>query len=149
VEYYAEVLVKQPAMSNNYFVKGDFVFLRLDTPFRPSKLHSKLRGPYEVVSQAQDSNTVITRDLITSNTCPFNQAHLYPFFGSPEEAFRLAQLDGDQFAVAYIRSHKGDVLLRTGMQFEVVFVVVEKGSRAVAERLSVGTGAVTFPETAR
>jgi hypothetical protein len=119
--YYAEVLAKQPALSNNYFAAGDFVFLRLDTPFRKDKLSSRNKGPYKVVSQDIGSDIVHVVDLVTGDAQRFTQAHLYPFFGSLDEAQRMARLDEDQFVITRVAAHKGDVLARSTMYFSVVF----------------------------
>jgi hypothetical protein len=43
------------------------------------------------------------------------------FHGNREEAFRLAQIDTDQFEVDKILAYRGDPLKRTSVEFEVKY----------------------------
>lgn len=46
---------------------------------------------------------------------------LKPFFGTRDDAWKLAMLDQDQYAIDRITAHRGDPLARTTMEFEAVF----------------------------
>ena len=74
-------------------------------------------GPYEVIQQTK--NDVECRHLTQGSVSTFHITRLKPFFGSREEALRLAQLDYDQYVVTSITAYRGQPETRTTMSFEV------------------------------
>jgi hypothetical protein len=113
-------------VKQNQYQKGDFVFFQLNTDhFLPSKLTPKFAGPYEVINQHK--NDVQCKDMIQGEVKKFHveRLKLFHFEGSPEdmkkEAFRLAQIDNDQHVVNRIVAYRGDIGLRSTMEFEVEY----------------------------
>ena len=120
-ELVAERTSENPSSESfNTYSPGDYVLSQLDLSVpRPSKLHPRFIGPFEVVQQIK--NDVECRNLITGAITTIHVGKLKPFFGSYEKAFLAAQLDNDQFLVSSILAYKGDPLKRTTMEFEVLF----------------------------
>ena len=70
---------------------------------------------------SQAANDVKVRDLISDAILELHVTSLKPFFGSADEALRLAKHDADQFTIVAIKAYRGDPWLRTSMEFEVSF----------------------------
>jgi phospholipid-translocating ATPase len=102
------------------YLPGDFVLLRNTTEHPPkSKLHPKSLGPYKVVKHIK--NDVTVESLIDSRQRTVYVGDLAPFFGSHEEAFRMAKVDDDQVVVVEIQAYRGEPRQRRSMQFLVLF----------------------------
>jgi hypothetical protein len=103
------------------FQPGDFVLFQLDpSKSLPNKLSAPLTGPYKVVKQI--TNTVYCRDLVNSGIAKaFHISRVKAFFGTEEEAMKMAMLDKDQFTVIAIVGHCGDPSLRSTVEFWVQF----------------------------
>ena len=116
----AERLKTNAESKQNIFQPGDFVLFQLskDTPL-PSKLTPKFSGPYEVVHQVK--NDVTCKHLVMHSTHVFHVERLKLFFGSRDEATKLAMHDHDQFKVDKITSYHGNARTRTTCEFEVLF----------------------------
>jgi hypothetical protein len=111
----------------NQFQPGDFVLLQMNpNEFLPSKLYPRFKGPYEVVQQYK--NDVECRSLIYGSISKFHVSRLKLFHGECSEAelrdraFKMAQIDNDQYVVLTIHAYTGDVERRSTMHFEVEFV---------------------------
>eukprot|EP01033_Poteriospumella_lacustris_P017893 gene17893-biopygen8036 len=104
----------------NMYQPGDLVLFQ-QTPHKPlpDKLSSRFLGPYKVVSQTK--NDVSCRSLIDGSVHVFHVTRLKLFFGSAEEAFRLAQLDADQHVIQAILAYDGNPEKRRDMRFLVHF----------------------------
>jgi hypothetical protein len=93
--------------------------------FLPNKLHPKFKGPYEVVSQHK--NDVECRSLIYDSITKFHVSRLKLFHGEcsaeelRERAFKLAQIDNDQYILTTIHAYQGDIERRSTMFFEAEF----------------------------
>jgi hypothetical protein len=115
-----------PPDMQNKFQTGDFVLLRMNPDqFLPNKLHPKFKGPYEVVSQYK--NDVECKSLIYGSISKYHVSRLKLFHGecTPEElrerAFKLAQIDNDQYVLTTIHAYQGDIELRSTLFFEAEF----------------------------
>ncbi len=64
-------------------------------------------GPTYVVIKHSE-NWVTVRNLIKDNIDTFDQSDLRLFVGSPQDAFKMAQLDDNQFEVNTVLGHRGD-----------------------------------------
>jgi hypothetical protein len=108
------------SIPQNLFQRGDLVLFKLpvDKP-KPHKLHPRYLGPYEVLNQVK--NDVEVRHMSTSLISTFYVADLKAFFGSREDAKKLASIDADQFVIRQLLAFRGDPLLRTSMYFLVEF----------------------------
>jgi len=104
----------------NRYQRGDLVLFHLDTskPL-PTKLTMRFSGPFEVISH--DKNDVQCRHLCMKTVHTFHVERLKPFFGSREDAERVALLDHDQYEVQEILFYRGDPLVRTTMEFFIRF----------------------------
>ena len=109
------------ALPQNTYQAGDFVLHMADQASARSKLHSRNKGPYIVVSHPAGSNTVQVRSLVTDACQAFNSRDLMIFVGTAEEARRMAMLDDDQFDIDSILGYKGDPELRSTTAFLVRF----------------------------
>jgi len=107
-----------PLLEQNMYQKGDYVLRFTAHPL--DKMTPRWRGPYIVTSQV--ANTVTARDLLSHAVIPGLQvAKLKRFVGSPADAFKMAQLDNDQFEVSSILAYRGDPDVRSTVQFLVKF----------------------------
>ena len=85
--------------------------------FRQYKLSAPFAGPFKVVSVHKDDVTVI--HLSSNEQFVVKNDTLKPFFGTLEEAARVAQLDYNHHIVSEIVTYAGDPLVRTTLEFEV------------------------------
>jgi hypothetical protein len=109
-----------PAESQNQYQQGDYVLFQLDPnePL-PTKLTPKFKGPYEVVKQ--ESNNVTCKHLVLGHQKIFHVTRLKIFHGTRDEAITAARIDNGQFVIREFRSYRGNPLIRTTVEFEVVF----------------------------
>jgi hypothetical protein len=114
---------KEP--SQNQYQPGDLVLFRLprDKPL-PHKLHPTFLGPYEVLSH--DKNDVTVRHLASNKTSVLFVSDLKAFFGSREEARKLASIDADQYLVSAVTAYRGDSSERASMYFHVEYADGDK-----------------------
>lgn len=106
-----------PAEAMTTFQPGDYVLKRLQ--HRPSKLIFQLVGPYRVLSQ--NKNDVQVRSLVYDNILTFHLDQLKPFFGTDDEAKKMACLDKDQYLIKEVKSYRGYPLVRSSCTFLVLF----------------------------
>jgi hypothetical protein len=114
-----------PPDKQNQFKPGDFILF--DRHVAPEKLAFRYEGPYEVIGQ--NKNDVECRHLALRFIKKFHVDRCGLFAGSRDEAFAMACLDRDQFAIAKITGYRGDpiqrkqdgVMGRSGMEFRVLF----------------------------
>jgi hypothetical protein len=76
-------------------------------------------GPYRVISHIR--NDVTVRNLISDAISVFHVERLKLFFGSDVEAYDAALRDADQYLIDKFISYKGDPLVRTSIQFYILF----------------------------
>jgi hypothetical protein len=105
--------------SANKYQQGDFVLFMLRKFQLPDKLTPRNRGPFVVIKHTE--NWVTVRNLIKDNIDTFDQSDLRLFVGSPQDAFKMAQLDDNQFEVDTVLGHRGDPHTRTTCEFLVLF----------------------------
>jgi hypothetical protein len=104
----------------NLFQPGDLVLFQIDTSVpRPSKLTMKYKGPYEVLSQYK--NDVQCKHLCMKNISTFHVERLKLYTGTRDSAEKLALLDYDQYEVDEILYYRGNVDMRSNMEFCVRF----------------------------
>jgi hypothetical protein len=108
---------KETKTPSNVYQKGDLILRVNDSPI--SKLAPKYLGPYRVISHYK--NDVQAQHLTQGSIETFHSSKIKPFFGSDDEAKRLAMTDYDQYLVQEFRAYRGDPLHRTSVQFEVLF----------------------------
>ena len=111
---------KTPAEKMTQYQPGQLVLFKLDvTKHKPSKLYPRFKGPYEVVSTYKAD--VICTHLVMRFDVTLHMSWLKPFFGSKEEAFRIAMIDYRQFSLDKVVAYRGDPEKRTTMDFRVLF----------------------------
>ena len=104
----------------NTLQRGDFVLRDIPPDHkRPSKLHGPYRGPYVV--RGQNKNDVQIRHLATNKLDTEYIGRLSLFFGSLESATAAAFADSDQHMVREIMAYQGNPMVRSSMQFYVLF----------------------------
>ena len=106
--------------TQNTYQPGDLVLFQHDpnAPL-PSKLSPKYVGPYIVLQQIK--NDVDCRHVILGHVKQFHVSRLKLFYGSMDEAKRVAMIDNNQFVIESILAYRGDPMKRTTMEFEVKF----------------------------
>ena len=106
--------------TQNTYQPGDLVLFQHDpnVPL-PSKLSPKYVGPYIVLQQIK--NDVNCRHVILGHVKQFHVSRLKLFFGSMDEAKRVAMIDNNQFVIDSILAYRGNPMIRTTMEFEVKF----------------------------
>lgn len=109
-----------PLERQNMYQPNELVLVlhRPDT-FRITKLHLRYDGPFKVISHSR--NDVTVESLIDGKTRTVHSDRCKLYFGTEAEAYRMAQLDNDQYCLRKILAYKGDVMLRTTMSFEVEY----------------------------
>ena len=107
-------------LKQNQYQPGDFVLFQQD-PNKPlpSKLSPRYVGPYVVISQYK--NDVSVRHIVLGFTKDFHVDDLKIFHGNPDDAYKAALLDQDQFEIDRILAHRGDPHMRTSMEFYIRF----------------------------
>jgi hypothetical protein len=114
---------KEP--SQNQYQPGDLVLFRLPRDkLLPHKLHPTFLGPYEVLYH--DKNDVTVRHLASNKTSVLFVSNLKAFFGSREEARKLASIDADQYLVSAVTANRGDSSERASMYFHVEYADGDK-----------------------
>jgi hypothetical protein len=113
---------KKKDNASQTYEPGDFVLFNpreKPSDFLTSKLSPTWLGPYEVVSQLK--NDVTMRHLCMKTVHVQHLTRLKPFFGSKEEAMKIAMLDYNQFDITSINYFTGNPFVRTSMMFNVTF----------------------------
>jgi hypothetical protein len=125
--YQDELVQKRTSVNSlqNLYQKGDLVLFRLDRKkHKPHKLHPVYLGPYEVLEQVK--NDVQVRHMALHTISTLYVGDLKVFFGSREDAKKLASVDADQFLVSRISAYRGDPLQRSSMYFFVEYADSDK-----------------------
>lgn len=79
-------------------------------------------GPYMVMEQINQSNTVICTELHDeSKTHRFHHSTLRIFDGTMEQAKQSALIDKQEHAISAITDHTGSTALRSTLTFHVQF----------------------------
>jgi hypothetical protein len=115
----AQERIDKQSQGHHTFQRGDFVLLERSSTFRDNKLSPKLIGPFEVLSQHK--NDVTCRHVAQGNVEVLHLSRLSLFVGSRQEAQAMALLDRDHYVVRQILAYRGDIDMRTTMEFEVEF----------------------------
>ena len=116
----ARRLADTPPERQNQYQPGDLVLFQLDpTKPRPTKLTPQFLGPYRVIGQVK--NDVHCRHIVTEVVKVYHVERLKIYSGSEEDAYTAAMVDYDQYLVSHVNGYRGDPLLRSSLEFEVVF----------------------------
>jgi Chromo (CHRromatin Organisation MOdifier) domain len=95
--------------TQNKFAPGDLILWNPRenvNSFRSSKLAPKLLGPYKVLSQHKNDIKCVHPVLHTQHT--LHSSRVTPFFGTADNAHKIALLDSDEYVVEDILQHKGE-----------------------------------------
>jgi hypothetical protein len=95
--------------TQNAFSPGDLILWNPREnihSFRSSKLAPKVLGPYKVISQHKNDIKCVHPVLHTQHT--LHSSRVTPFFGTQENANKIALLDQEEFIVEDILQHKGE-----------------------------------------
>ena len=130
----SERTTNQLSETANRYQPGDYVLYLLRKSQLPDKLSPRNKGPYQVVKHID--NVVTVRNMIHGNLLEFNPAVLKIFVGSHESAYKMAQLDNDQYEINIILGYSGDPNKRSMMDFYVKFVDGTKQWLPYSEDLS-------------
>lgn len=102
------------------FQPGDLVlFQRNPSEMLPSKLSPKFIGPYSVLEQHK--NDVKCQHVVMGSVQVFHVSRLKLFLGTFDEAKKVAMIDHDQFQIDRFIAYRGEPLVRTTVEFEVLF----------------------------
>lgn len=107
---------------HNQFVVGDLVLKTVRTPtkhWKPEKLGPNFYGPYEITHV--HANDYTCRHITDGTVDSFHVTMLKPYFGTRAMAKRAALLDHDQYVVSKVTQYIGDPVVRTSMEFFVVY----------------------------
>ena len=84
-----------------------------------TKLTARRSGPYQVVRQVKNDVTCKHVNLGSEHT--LHVSRLTPFFGSYDDALRVARLDKNQYLIASINHFSGNVFIRASLLFNISF----------------------------
>ena len=116
----AERVKNSSSEFQNIYQPGDFVLWQRDlSQPLPTKLSPRFVGPYEVIAQAR--NDVTCRHVILGHIKVFHVSRLKIFHGTYEQAKQIGMVDNNQFVIHEFKSYRGDPLVRTSMEFEILF----------------------------
>ena len=111
---------KTPPETLTEYQPGQLVLFQPNSSkFKPSKLYPRFKGPYEVVSTYKADITCT--HIVMRFEVVFHMSWLKPFFGTHDEAFRIALVDYNQYEVRKIVAYRGDPEKRSTMDFLVLF----------------------------
>jgi hypothetical protein len=89
---------------------------------KPRKLLPRYLGPYKVIQQQPNSNSVDCHDYLDAGKLhTFHHDTLTLFIGTHQDALNLLRLDSDEEPLDCITDHKGNSAVRTEMQFKATF----------------------------
>ena len=113
-------IAKSSPLSKNQYQPGDYVLKIRNLPLNLKKLQNfKYAGPFVVTSQKD--NFVYVTHCATNEPYTFPVERLVIFNNTRNEAFKVAQLDTNEFLVIQVLNHKGDPSQRSTVQFLVDF----------------------------
>jgi hypothetical protein len=117
----AEERCKAVGLTSKYEFGDLVVWDPLETPwdFKETKLTPRYSGPYTVVTQVKNDVHCKHINLGTEHT--LHVSRLRPFFGTYEEALRVAQLDRNQYLIQKINYFRGNVFKRESLTFNILF----------------------------
>jgi hypothetical protein len=122
---YQQALIKKRSntvteATQNKFQPGDLVLFQLD-PSKPlpSKLSPKFLGPYSVIQQIK--NDVQCKHVNLGRISTLHVERLKPFFGTLEDAKTISLIDENQYIISSFMDYRGDPLLRTTLEFLILF----------------------------
>ncbi len=107
--------------SSGTYQVGDRVLLNARSMgLKVSKLAPTFLGPY-VVTGVHKADITMSH-VVTGDTKVVHMEHLKPFFAAcPEDGYRAALVDYDQYVLQGVLAWKGDPEKRSGMEFLVLF----------------------------
>jgi hypothetical protein len=108
-------------LTQDKFLAGELVLLQHDKDkvAKETKLTMPFSGPYVVIKQ--EGNDVCCRHLASGIVDRHEVTRLKMFWGTERAAKEAANLDADGHTIARLKGWKGDVEIRTTMQFHTVF----------------------------
>jgi hypothetical protein len=116
-----ERLRSNPAI-RNYYNPGDLVLFRINPRSALHKFIPKLQGPYRVIQQFENSDSVQCRQIATGVVKMFHVTRLEIYPGpDDEQALQLAAQDREEHVVTRILGYRGNPLIRKYLTFLVEF----------------------------
>ena len=110
--------IASAAASRTEFAIDSYVLLDYpDSP--PTRLHSKKRGPYQVVKFHKNDYTI--RDLITHKDRVVNITRLTPFDYDPlhTDPRQVAMIEQEEFEIDTVLAHRGNLNQKSTLEFLV------------------------------
>ena len=104
------------------YLPGDFILWNsLENPcdHLDEKLATPWKGPYEVVKQIK--NDIECTHIVLGEDAVLHVSRVKPFFGSREDAIRVAMNDKDQMGIVSIDWSTGNPHIRTSMVFGITW----------------------------
>ena len=113
-----ERLSANPPVPNQY-QPGDRILMRTEKMQRPDKLTPPNLGPYNVIRHTK--NDIEVRHTHRTKLEVLQAEKVFPFWGSREDAERVAANDDNEYAVERVLSYRGDPEKRTTCTFKVLY----------------------------
>ena len=98
------------------------------------KLATPWKGPYEVIEQVK--NDIACTHLVLGEDVVLHVSRVKPFFGSREDAIKVAMTDKDQYRIVSIDWCEGNPHVRTSMVFGITW---EDGFQAIKYNADLAT----------
>jgi len=119
-------LIEEHTFSKTPFVEGSFVLVSYPNTGMgrrpPTKLHPRLRGPYQVVNHRKDTYTV--RNLLTDKLEDFHSSNLHEYYTNATcmNPHEVMLRDKDEFHIETILDHRGNVKRLSSLEFKIKWV---------------------------
>ena len=107
---------KEALQSENKYAKGDLILHLPDKLIKHDKLNPKHTGPFRVVKHSKNDITCVHLADPTI-TKEYHVSKVALWIGTEEEAEEAAKWDNDVYVVKKVLAHRGNIYVKTHMEF--------------------------------
>ena len=103
------------------YASGDYVLVKYRTGSAPTRLHTKLKGPFRVISNL---NNYVLLDLVNNIHKHYHLTDLKPFIFDPSivDPLDIARRDYLEFFIEKVIEHRGNPKRKKSLEFLIQWV---------------------------